>query len=163
MKAITICQPYAHLIVRGEKRVENRPWSTRYRGPIAIHAGLSRKWLRPGDEECCPEMAFGAIVGLAELVSCLTIQQIRTGRGPSWLRDHEHAVGPYCLVLDTVRPLGHVVPCRGNQRIFELPVDVMDLVSQYDTQDCVGWRDLTGLQRPSSPSRPLCPSLETTP
>jgi hypothetical protein len=49
MKALTICQPYAHLIVRGEKRVENRTWPTRYTGPLAIHAGKSRQWLSPGD------------------------------------------------------------------------------------------------------------------
>ena len=41
MKAITISQPWAHLIVRGEKRVENRTWPTEHRGPLAIHAGKS--------------------------------------------------------------------------------------------------------------------------
>lgn len=39
MKALTISQPYASLIARGEKFVENRRWPTPYRGPLAIHAG----------------------------------------------------------------------------------------------------------------------------
>jgi len=39
MKAILIRQPWAWLIVHGYKDVENRTWSTKYRGPILIHAG----------------------------------------------------------------------------------------------------------------------------
>ena len=45
MKAITICQPYAELILLGQKRVENRVWKPDYFGPLLIHAGKSRTWL----------------------------------------------------------------------------------------------------------------------
>ena len=39
MKAITIWQPYASLLVGQKfKRFETRGWATRYTGPIAIHA-----------------------------------------------------------------------------------------------------------------------------
>jgi len=40
MKAITLWQPWASLIALGEKTIETRSWSTKYRGPLAIHAGL---------------------------------------------------------------------------------------------------------------------------
>lgn len=39
MKALTLRQPWASLIGCGVKTIETRSWSTRYRGPIAIHAG----------------------------------------------------------------------------------------------------------------------------
>lgn len=39
MKAITIRQPWASLIATGDKLYETRTWATKYRGPIAIHAG----------------------------------------------------------------------------------------------------------------------------
>lgn len=39
MKAITILQPYAALIVAGAKIYETRSWDTPYRGKIAIHTG----------------------------------------------------------------------------------------------------------------------------
>lgn len=92
MKALTIQQPYAHLIVtpqerlpRGQvrKRIENRVWPTTYRGWLAIHAGKGTNYLRssgwPGTEgmrrtptaQDFPEMAFVAIVGLARMVDCL--------------------------------------------------------------------------------------------
>jgi hypothetical protein len=38
-KALSIRQPWAHLIVAGIKQIENRTWTTRYRGPLLIHAG----------------------------------------------------------------------------------------------------------------------------
>ena len=38
MKAITVWQPWASLLVSGRKRYETRSWATSYRGPIAIHA-----------------------------------------------------------------------------------------------------------------------------
>jgi len=38
MKAITIQQPYAGLLVLGVKKFETRSWNTKYRGELAIHA-----------------------------------------------------------------------------------------------------------------------------
>jgi hypothetical protein len=39
MKALSIQQPWAWAIIHAGKRVENRTWSTRFRGPFFIHAG----------------------------------------------------------------------------------------------------------------------------
>ena len=38
MKALTIRQPWAELILRGRKQFELRTWRTKYRGPLVIHA-----------------------------------------------------------------------------------------------------------------------------
>ena len=42
MKALTIRQPWASLIVLGHKDVENRTWKTAIRGQITIHSGQSK-------------------------------------------------------------------------------------------------------------------------
>ena len=41
MKALSIMQPWAWLIVNGWKDLENRTWQTNYRGPLLIHASKS--------------------------------------------------------------------------------------------------------------------------
>lgn len=41
MKALSLWQPWASLVALGEKRIETREWSTRYRGELAIHATAS--------------------------------------------------------------------------------------------------------------------------
>lgn len=38
VKALTIRQPWAELILRGRKPFELRSWTTKYRGPLVIHA-----------------------------------------------------------------------------------------------------------------------------
>ena len=89
MKAITIKQPYASLIVEGIKDIENRTWKTNYRGRILIHAGKDNliKNLKYGDDITClnnkqleyitnnkhndiinKELITGAIIGSVEIV-----------------------------------------------------------------------------------------------
>jgi|SRR6185437_3070327 len=47
MKALTLWQPWASLVAFGEKRVETRCWTTKYRGPLLIHAAAKEPpdWL----------------------------------------------------------------------------------------------------------------------
>lgn len=42
MKALTLHQPWASLIAVQLKTIETRSWPTKYRGPMAIHAGKRR-------------------------------------------------------------------------------------------------------------------------
>lgn len=130
MKAVTICQPYAHLVALGEKPIENRTWPTHYRGEIAIHAGKSRDWLDEEDEKRYPELAFGAVIAVAQLVACLSLRVTSPWPAPfAHLMDHEHANGPWCWVLaDIVRI--EPVPCRGAQGLWSLPADVDALVRE---------------------------------
>ena len=132
MKALTVCQPYAELIARGLKPIENRTWPTAYRGPIAIHAGKSREWMDPEDLEAYPAMAFGAVVAVARVVACLKYDDVAPWPN-RWrhLRQHEHAGGPWCWVLEDVRRLPVPLPCRGAQGLWELP-EAVDAVARSD-------------------------------
>ncbi len=135
MKALTIAQPYAELIALGQKRVENRVWWTRYRGPLYIHAGKSRQWLdtefsHDGYEIDRPTgiylsmMDFGAVIATAELIDCIHVDTILRGACDEqypWLRAHKHVSGPYCWVLDHVLRLSKPVPYRGAQGLFDIP------------------------------------------
>lgn len=140
MKALTICQPYAEMIVRGNKRVENRTWPTNYRGGIYIHAGKSRDWLDDdgkGIDFSCgiriASMAFGAVVATARLEDCLHFDRIMRGEYDDkypWLRNHEHTNGPWCWVLSCVSPVGPW-PWRGAQGLFEIDDDALgDVANQ---------------------------------
>lgn len=111
--ALTICQPYAELIARGEKPIENRTWPTPYRGWLAIHAGKSHEWLDEGTLEAYPHMLFGAFVAVARMIDCL-----RVGELPPALRDNEHANGPWCFVFSEVRPLPQPIPAPGAQGLW---------------------------------------------
>lgn len=129
MKALTICQPYAELIARGDKCVENRTWKCWHRGPLLIHAGKSRQWLA-GDNYGIPldNMSFGAIVARAEMVACLSPFDVR--RAYPNLRGGIHIEGPYCFVLQNVRRLKLPVRCNGAQGLWDVPADVLAEVEE---------------------------------
>jgi len=120
--ALSIMQPWAGLIVHGAKDIENRSWPTRVRGPVLIHAGKKRDgsaqdcvdaFIHPvtydsGMEDEWPdamEYPTGGIVGVAELIDCVT-------DSPSpWF------VGDYGFIIRNARPLPFI-PCRGALGFF---------------------------------------------
>lgn len=136
MKALTIHQPYARLIVTGAKRVENRTWYTPFRGALLIHAGKSREWLDGVDEAeyAAPgdPLEFGAIVGRCRVSRCIAPAGIEMGaQSNAFYRallapDHRHHVnGPWCWVLDSIVRFTEPHPWRGAQGLFDVPDDVV--------------------------------------
>lgn len=66
MKALSLKQPYAELILQGRKKIELRKWNTHFRGDFLIHAS------KVPDIEAMKKFGFkdlpcGCIVGKAEL------------------------------------------------------------------------------------------------
>lgn len=141
MKALTICQPYAWLITLPQtdprhKRVENRLWPTHHHGPLAIHAGRSRKWLPTYTALTGAEtraLRFGAIVAVANVDNCVRIEGGRVvewarpvysipSAGPgsvSWLLEHAHTEGPWCWLLSGVRMFAEPIPAAGHQGLWD--------------------------------------------
>ncbi|UAW96547.1 hypothetical protein pEaSNUABM22_00059 [Erwinia phage pEa_SNUABM_22] len=84
MKALSIRQPWAWLIVQGHKKIENRTWDTKKRGRFLVHASSKR----PSDHdmqvarEICDglnitlpekhEFVLGSIVGYATVCGTVT-------------------------------------------------------------------------------------------
>ena len=64
-KAISIRQPWAWAIVHAGKDIENRDWSTRYRGPVCIHAakGMTKDEFYIKGEGGFDAPYFGKILG----------------------------------------------------------------------------------------------------
>lgn len=119
MKALSIMQPWAWLIVNGHKSIENRNWRCHYRGPILIHAGKKvDTWARadlwkrhhpviggPIGFEAPETYDRGGIVGEAEIVDCVERS------------DDPWFVGRFGIVLRNARPLPFR-PCKGALGFF---------------------------------------------
>lgn len=85
-KAISIKHPWAYLIAKGIKDVENRTWRTNYRGRVYIHASgshskrfnvnLTDEQMMDAFESIAKEaingnFIFGAIIGHVDIVDCV--------------------------------------------------------------------------------------------
>lgn len=121
MKALTIWQPYAGLIVAGLKAVENRTWAPPCKPGtrIAIHAGSKRdveSWEHCGDVPWPITFSgapYSAIIGVAALDE---VRRAPQGEDPWWVGP----VGWYFRDLVAIEP----VPCKGAQGLWSLPADV---------------------------------------
>jgi hypothetical protein len=137
MKAISIQQPWAWLIINGPKGLENRNWRSNFRGPVLIHAGLNhdtwalqkvglKYFLTPGFilwlmerglDRTVVELQearfyFGGIVGKADVVG-----EVQKSVDP-WFS------GPNAFVLEDRAPLPFV-QMRGQLNFFEVPDQVV--------------------------------------
>lgn len=81
VRVLSVKQPFAWAIIEGRKRVENRLWTTNYRGPVLIHAGVTVcgqvefDGLKDTFRLVAPSRAGidrGCIVGVVELVDVVT-------------------------------------------------------------------------------------------
>jgi len=129
IKVLSLRQPWAWLVVRGPKRVENRRWPTHHRGRFLIHAakGMTLEEYReartfarriePTLELPLPsELDRGGIVGVARIVAC---------HPPGKQRDPWHMSEQFGFVLADVAAVPFV-PCRGMLGFwtFEPPPDL---------------------------------------
>lgn len=119
MKALSIKQPWAWLILNAGKDIENRTWRTNFRGRALIHAskgmtandwrdGLEMLWIKPGVIHAFPGPDFlerGGIIGSVEIVDCVTES------ASPWF------TGPFGWVLQNPMPLCFS-PCKGSLGFF---------------------------------------------
>ncbi|WP_300611056.1 ASCH domain-containing protein [Trebonia sp.] len=112
MKALTVRQPWASLIMCGAKDVECRTWMTAYRGPLLIHAGLAldqgaltaHAHLVPGD------LPRGVLLGTVTMTACV--------------RDHPSPwaePGGWHWVLADPVPFTVPVEYRGKLGLWDVP------------------------------------------
>ena len=128
MKALTICQPYAELIARGTKLVENRKWYTDYRGAIAIHAGKSIERFNGLPEldgvNLC-DCHFGAIIAVATIYACLPINSFHMRHYSDQVPGQRaFVIGPYCWLLANVSRI-QPIPCAGQQGLWDVAPSAM--------------------------------------
>ena len=73
MKVLTIKQPWATLIMQGDKKYEFRSWQTKYRGELLIHAGKSvdKEAIKRLEKYLPENLPLGKILGKVRLVDCI--------------------------------------------------------------------------------------------
>jgi hypothetical protein len=124
MRALSLTQPWAWLVVHGGKDIENRTWNTKFRGAFLIHAS---KGMKPSDYDAAQRFAEsvhgyqfahdmplpeqlerGGIIGAANLYT--VIHPLRPTEMP--MRLPWHMPEQFGFVLGDVSPVPFVA-CQG--------------------------------------------------
>ncbi len=153
MKILSLRQPWAHAVLYFGKTLENRRWSTRFRGEFLIHAAKGMTVAEYEDAEdfivdtlwgdldgatmYARREAYaadfrsrghrGGIVGVARLVDVISpcvLPSDACVSGTLFECDHKwHMPEQYAFVLEGIRPLPFV-PYKGELGFFNVPDDV---------------------------------------
>lgn len=125
MIALSIRQPWASLILKAGKDIENRCWPTKFRGRILIHAAKGGTRAELEDALDFAEYASGTrytvdlktihrggIIGSVEIVDCVSAS------------DSPWFVGEFGFVLRDPQPLPFT-PWKGQLGFFDVPQSAM--------------------------------------
>ena len=133
MKAISLWQPWASAMARGDKRNETRSWAISHRGDLLICSAKRRPTRdETGSENFDAAMAlpYGFALCVVEVFDCRGVEWV-AGR-PEFtqlereLGDYTPGIGRYAWLTRNLRTFTRPFPVRGAQGLFGVPDDVIE-------------------------------------
>ena len=139
MKTISVCQPWAQLIVSGAKTIETRSWHTPYRGRLAVHA--SKTCVRDFYDLCARgpyavcltaagfawpgDLPRGVLLGTVDLIDCRRAEDLEPTLSEVERYFGHFGPGRWGWVLANPVPLVHPVAYRGALGLFDVPDELL--------------------------------------
>lgn len=134
MKALTLTQPWASLVALGEKRIETRSWSTKYVGPLAIHAAKGYPgWAKQLENEepfrtslrvpcgnyCYPALVRGNVLCTVHLAACSRVEDVRGKLSEKELVFGDYSDGRFAWFLTLICRPGKPIPAIGHLGLWD--------------------------------------------
>ena len=126
MKCLSVCQPFAELIVQGKKTIELRKWNTKFRGEFLVHAAKNiyiedckRMKISPSS------ITSGAIIGKVNLVD---VKKYDSNKEIQIDRKKHHSLSDntknkYGFILENPKKLRVPIAYLGKLNFFEFQPD----------------------------------------
>jgi predicted transcriptional regulator len=122
MKALSIKQPFAELVLQGKKKIELRKWNTNFRGKFLIHSPKV-----PEDQAMekfgFKELPKGCILGKVELVEVKKYKDDKEHKKDKNLHLADAVWGNYGFILKNPERFKKPIPCKGNLGFWEFGVE----------------------------------------
>ena len=147
MKCLSICQPFAELIIQNKKTIELRKWNTNFRGEFLVHAPIKIR-----KEECKKikikeKLTIGAIIGKVELYDVKkyeSLKEIKIDKKKHYssTTSHEKIFG---FILKNAKPFRIPIAWKGQLGFFDVDFPKMknnkiitDMIEEEFTYQWVG-------------------------
>lgn len=174
MRCISLWQPWASLVITGEKRYETRSWRPQSQGlqigdAVAIHA--AKKWTQEEKDYCdstpfkqrlaahnlgVHNMPLGAVLGVCKLVSVLTSEEALEAITPLERAFGNYGRGRFAWELEVVHKFDKPILARGMQGVFHWDVPTTSdaqppkpAAPGYPKTTVVNFRDVKHLWNPN--------------
>lgn len=139
MKAISLLQPWATLIMLGYKEFETRSWATKHRGALAIAASAGKP--AAAREACAPgtdlaqllanhgltfdDLPRGVVLGVCSVDEMHKVDETwDLVLGEVELACGDYTAGRYAWALSHVQAFETPVPCKGALSLWEVSAEV---------------------------------------
>ena len=123
--AISIRQPWAELILRGEKTIEIRSWSVTYRGDLYLHTGKMADKYKIFTYNM-PEVFRGGYIGIIELSAIIPFTPENWGL---WQNKHlstsQFKYGYYAWIIRKPRRFVKPLPGPGKLNLFQPTPEIL--------------------------------------
>ena len=128
MKVLTIKQPWATLIMQGNKRFEFRSWQTKYRGELLIHAGkgIDKEAVKRLANYLPQELPQGEILGKVTLVDCIKMThefKEKLLKENSDIYTKSSFQGNYGWQLEDVHVFDEPIEAKGHLSLWEYDIE----------------------------------------
>lgn len=112
MKALSLKQPFAELILQGKKKVELRKWNTRFRGEFLIHSS------KVPDSNAMKKFKFGklpcgCIVGRAKLAGVKHYLNEKEHKEDKERHLADSYWGDYGFIIEGAERFKEPIPAKG--------------------------------------------------
>ena len=121
MKCLSVCQPFADLIIEGKKTIELRKWNTKFRGEFLVHAPQKIRLDDCKRLNIKPNLTVGAIIGKVELIDVKKYEndlQIKSDSNKH-LASNGMDENKYGFILKNPKQLRVPISCNGQLNFFE--------------------------------------------
>ena len=122
MRCLSVCQPYANLIVSGKKTIELRNWNTNFRGEFLVHAPITIKRTDCQRLKISKKLVTRAIIGKVEIYNVK-----KYNSKSEFKNDYKKHLAPknffdrkYGFLLKNAKAFRIPITCKGKLGFFDV-------------------------------------------
>ena len=139
MKCLSICQPFAELIIQNKKTIELRTWNTKIRGEFLVHAPIKVRKEAYEKLKIKEKLTTGAIIGKVELwdvkkYESLKEIQIDKKKHHASIKSQEKRFG---FILKNAKPFRVPIPWKGQLGFFNVNLPKMKIKDNKIVSDMI--------------------------
>ena len=129
MKCLSICQPFAELIIQNKKIIELRTWNTNFRGEFLVHAPIKIR------KEEYKKLKIGK-VELYDVKKYGSLKEIQTDKNKHFSSKtfHEKTFG---FILKNAKSFRVPIPWKGQLGFFDVDLPKIEIKDNKIVSDMI--------------------------
>jgi len=139
LKCLSVSQPFADLIISGEKSIELRNWNTNFRGEFLIHAPLKIRMNDSKRLRISKKFVTGAIIGKAQLYDVKKYDSIKEIKSDKkfHLSSKKFQNKTFGFMLKNAKPFRIPIPWKGQLGFFDVELPKIKIKNKEIVSDII--------------------------